>query len=203
MKNPTALFLLFLILPSAFLMPVYAHPDASEPAKTPSAPHRAAVVKGPADGRVISVAGDKSRLLIGGAENGGKYALFDYIAPPGGGPPSHIHSREDEAFYILEGQFNFQSNGETISAGPGTFIHSPRGSLHAFVNTGDKPGRLLIWVMPAGLENFFEEVGSPLPDRNAPAAAFTMEAAQKLNAAASQYGLEIKAPEVTRSEQKS
>jgi mannose-6-phosphate isomerase-like protein (cupin superfamily) len=54
-------------------------------------------------GRTIAVVGDVYRFLATGEDTNGKYALFEAIVPPGGGPPPHVHSREEEGFYILEG----------------------------------------------------------------------------------------------------
>ena len=62
------------------------------------------VLRSPGKGRTISVVGDVYRFLATGAETNGKYALWEAIVPPGGGPPPHVHSREEEGFYILEGE---------------------------------------------------------------------------------------------------
>src|SRR6187397_2973199 len=62
----------------------------------------------PTEGRTIAVVGDLYRFLATGDETDGKYAMFEAIVPPGGGPPPHVHSREEESFYILEGEITFQ-----------------------------------------------------------------------------------------------
>src|SRR5207248_3771062 len=92
----------------------------------------------------------------------GKYALWEAIVPPGGGPPPHVHSREEEGFYILEGEITFTVNGEKIVATAGMFANMPVGTPHSFKNESDKLAKMLISVAPAGLERMFMEVGVPL-----------------------------------------
>src|SRR5205807_8647597 len=60
------------------------------------------------EGRTIAVVGDVYRFLATGDDTNGKYALWEAIVPPGGGPPPHVHSREEEGFYILEGEITLQ-----------------------------------------------------------------------------------------------
>lgn len=71
-------------------------------------------------GRTIAVVGDVYRFLATGEETDGKYALFEAILPPGGGPPPHVHSREEEGFYILEGEITFTIDGKPLVATAGT-----------------------------------------------------------------------------------
>ena len=91
--------------------------------------------------------------------------------PPGHEAPSHIHHREDEAFYILEGDFEVECDGQTCHAGPGTFALLPRGLPHRFQNLSGKPGKVLCVPSPGGVEEFFEHMsllvqsGPPDPAR--------------------------------------
>jgi quercetin dioxygenase-like cupin family protein len=73
------------------------------------------------EGRTFAVVGDVYRFLATGDETNGKYALLEAIVPPGGGPPLHVHSWEEEGFYILEGQIAFQIGDERIVATTGKF----------------------------------------------------------------------------------
>ena len=61
-----------------------------------------------AESRAVSVVGDVYRFLATGEDTDGKYALWEAVVPPGGGPPPHVHSREEEGFYVLEGEITFQ-----------------------------------------------------------------------------------------------
>lgn len=75
----------------------------------------------PPQGRTIAVVGDVYRFLATGEDTIGKYAVFEALVPPGGGPPPHVHSREEEGFYILDGEITFTINGEKVVAKAGTF----------------------------------------------------------------------------------
>jgi quercetin dioxygenase-like cupin family protein len=147
------------------------------------------------EGRSIWVVGDRYTIKCSGNDTSGACALVEAWVPPGNGPPPHIHSREDEAFYILEGVITFHADGRTFTATTGSWVTLARGSLHDFKNTGSIPARMLILVTPSGLENFFLEVGRPaLPGETEPVAP-TPEDIQKLVETAPKYGLEIRLPE--------
>jgi quercetin dioxygenase-like cupin family protein len=146
----------------------------------------------PGEGRSFWVVGDRYTFLATGQETGGAYALIHALVPPGAGPPPHIHRREDEAFYVLEGQLAFQVDGRGITASTGTWVTLPKGTLHSFKNTGATPARMLIVVNPSGLEKFFEEVGREATDNSAVAP--TPADFEKLLAVAPKYGLEIHVP---------
>src|SRR5215207_7233195 len=109
-------------------------------------------VRKPGQGRTIAVVGDVYRFLATGEDTGGKYALLEALVPPGGGPPPHGHSREEEGFYVLEGEIAFTINGERVVATAGTFANMPVGTPHSFKNESSLPARVLISVAPAGLE---------------------------------------------------
>jgi quercetin dioxygenase-like cupin family protein len=145
----------------------------------------------PTEGRTIAVVGDIYRFLATGDETDGKYAMWEAIVPPGGGPPPHVHSREEESFLILEGEITFTVGGERIVATAGTFANMPVGSLHSFKNVTDKTARMIISVAPAGLEKMFLEVGVPAKLGDAPPPPSQAEI-EKLLVVAPRYGIEIK-----------
>jgi len=144
------------------------------------------------EGRSIWVVGDRYTIKCGGNETGGAFAMMEAIVPPGHGPPPHIHSREDEAFYVLEGELLFHAEGRSFTATSGAWVTLARGSLHYFKNKGSKPARMLIVVTPSGLENFFLEVGQEAIDGETEPVAPTPEDIQKLIQAAPKYGLGIR-----------
>src|SRR6476619_2727121 len=81
---------------------------------------------------------------------------LESIAPPGEGPPLHLHTREEEAIYVVSGHFRWKL-GDTLSDAPvGSFAFIPRGVPHAWQNVGDGPGKLFITFVPGGMEGFFE-----------------------------------------------
>jgi quercetin dioxygenase-like cupin family protein len=146
----------------------------------------------PADaGRMYWGPGDRYRFLVTGEESGGAYFAMEALVPPGGGPPLHIHHREDETFYVLDGQITLRLGDKTISAGPGDFVNAPRGIPHCFRNDGDDPARLIVSFSPAGLERFFEEtLHRALDPTQEPPEPVDVVAARYL-AAAPCYGLEF------------
>ena len=152
------------------------------------------IVKRPDEGRTIAVVGDVYRFLATGDDTNGEYALFEAMVGPGGGPPLHVHSREEEGFYVLEGEVTFTVNGERVVAQAGTFANMPVGTPHSFKNESGKTARMLISVAPAGLERMFFEVGVPLPEGSTTALPPTKEEIEKLLAVAPRYGVEIRLP---------
>lgn len=119
-----------------------------------------------------------------GTDTGGQYTVIELTTAPGAGSPLHIHQREDEAVYVLEGVLSFYLEDAWFVAEPGAFVFIPRGQLHAFVNRAHAPARSLMTITPAGLEGFFLALAGP----NAPhdQASFT--------ALAAEYGLVFLGP---------
>ena len=154
-----------------------------------------AVSKKTGEGRTVAIVGDVYRYLATGEETNGKYALWEAIVPPGGGPPPHVHSREEEGFYILEGEITFTIGEKRLVASAGIFANMPVGTPHSFKNESDRPARMLISVAPAGLEQMFFEVGVPLAEGSTTALPPTKEEIEKLLAVAPRYGIEIKLPQ--------
>ncbi len=151
------------------------------------------LIKDPTEGRTIGIVGDIYRFLATSEETGGRYSMFEATVLPNGGPPPHFHRREDETFYVLEGEITFQVGDERRVAKSGTFVHMPIGILHAFKNETSQPAKMLISFAPAGLEEMFFEVGKDLaegetPDEPSP------EEIKKLLEAADRFGIEYKLP---------
>lgn len=148
----------------------------------------------PPQGRTLAVVGDVYRFMATGEDTNGKYAMWEAIVPPGGGPPPHVHSREEEGFFILEGEITFTVNGERIVAKAGTFANMPVGTPHSFKNESDRPAKMLLSVAPAGLEQMFFEVGVPLAEGATTALPPTKDEIEKLLAIVPKYGVEIRLP---------
>jgi quercetin dioxygenase-like cupin family protein len=153
-----------------------------------------AVMRKPGEGRTIAVVGDVYRFLATGEDTNEKYAQWEAIVPPGGGPPPHVHSREEEGFYVLEGEITFTIGDKRLVASAGMFANMPVGTPHSFKNESNKPANMLISVAPAGLEKMFFEFGVPLPNGSTTALPPTKEEIEKLLAVAPSYGIEIKLP---------
>jgi quercetin dioxygenase-like cupin family protein len=108
--------------------------------------------------------GNLLRFHARSPDTGGAYCLVETITAPGAGAPPNRHPSDDEAFYVLEGSFEFTIEDRTIAATTGSFVKIPTGAVHAFKNTGDAPGRLLIINSPGKVhDSFFSQAGDPLP----------------------------------------
>jgi len=149
---------------------------------------------GPSEGDAFSAAGDVYRNLALGRQTGGVYTLHEIRVSPNNGPPPHIHSREDESFFVVEGEVDFQVGDEKITAQPGTFIQGPRGIAHSFKNNTQLPARMLVFVTPAGFENFVNEFARPVASFDSPAIPANKNEVDKLLAAAPKHGLQILPP---------
>ena len=149
----------------------------------------------PTTGATVAIVGDVYRFVATGADTDGKYAQWEAIVPPGGGPPPHTHSREEEGFYIIEGEVTFQIGEQRLVATAGTFANMPVGLPHAFKNEGDQPARMLITVAPAGLETMFLECGVSVPEGTTTTSPPTKEELERFLTTAPNFGIKILSPE--------
>lgn len=145
----------------------------------------------PGQGTSFSIVGDIVILKAVSEDTNGQYTLFELQVDPDVGPPPHIHHREDEAFYIQEGELEFKLGSQTVIATPGTFLYSPQGHMHTFTNKTNQRAKMLVWCMPAGIEKFFAEVGVPVDDLDKPSRPATPDAIDRVLAAAPKYGIEF------------
>lgn len=123
------------------------------------------------DGGVVRLTGHEvMSVKVTGEQTGGALSFMDGLIEPGHGNVPHIHSKEDEAFYVASGSFEFINGDRKISAETGDFLYIPKGTRHAFKNTGSEPAQLLVFYTPAGPERFFlahgetDRAPEPWPD---------------------------------------
>ena len=138
--------------------------------------------------------GDIYSLLVTGKESNNVFFQFEAIVPEGGGPPPHVHSREDETFYVVSGSLEILLGDRTHLAKAGDFVYIPRGTVHRFKNVGSGAAVQLVTFSPAGMEKFFEEVFPEVKDRKTAPPPITEELIRKMNDAAPKYGLTIVPP---------
>lgn len=116
---------------------------------------------GPGEGQIVHLLGEPRTFKVTPAENGGAYLQFETSHAAGTGAPAHFHQEEDEAFYILSGQYEFRVGETSFTATTGSFAFAPRGVTHAFTNTGHEVGRMLVTVTPGTQhEGLFREVNA-------------------------------------------
>jgi mannose-6-phosphate isomerase-like protein (cupin superfamily) len=122
----------------------------------------------------LNIFGDLITPIITGRETAGGLVILEGVTRPKGGPPRHVHHREDESFYVTEGRYLFEYGDTRVEGGPGTYVFLPRDIPHCFQNISETAGRMMTICQPAGLEQFFEEVsklqGPPDPARIGPVA---------------------------------
>ena len=126
--------------------------------ETATKPHRLASGEGLADvwwktGRIT--------VKVAGAETGNAFSQIEVDDPRGGGTPLHVHHNEDETFYILEGELTFFVGDERIDVAAGDFLFAPRDIPHAYVVRSER-ARLLSTISPAGIEQLFVSLGTPV-----------------------------------------
>lgn len=114
--------------------------------------------------RHIGVVGDTYTILLTGKDTEGRFCLIDMHIPPGGGPPPHRHDFE-ETFTVLEGELEATFRGTKVVVRAGETVNIPANAPHQFRNSSTKAVRLLCICSPAGQEEFFLEVGVPVPTR--------------------------------------
>jgi quercetin dioxygenase-like cupin family protein len=136
----------------------------------------------------LFVAADRVEILVGAAESGGTLSLVEVWVSPGGGPPMHLHEREDETFHVLEGEITFWRGGEMHVARAGETVFGPRGIPHRFQNCADAPARMLVAMTPGGFDGYFREVGTPAEPGASPPP-LTPALVERLLAPAERYGL--------------
>ncbi len=107
-------------------------------------------------------------LKAGGDSTRGIMTIFEFLGPAGFGPPPHTHQREDEMFYVLEGEVTFWCSGESATYGPGGFAFLPRQIPHRFQISDTAPARVLQITTPAQFEDFVRAVGAPAVERRLP-----------------------------------
>ena len=115
----------------------------------------------------IGLVGDTYTILLSGNDTNGRYCLIDMLVPPDGGPGPHRHDFE-ESFTVLEGEIEATFRGKKSVVRSGETANIPANAPHSFTNASKQTVRLLCICAPAGQEEFFAQVGSPVATRTAP-----------------------------------
>ncbi len=116
-------------------------------------------IVGPKDGIDGFLGSIGVRFMIDGSEADERFSLVEHpMSPRALAAPLHMHTREDEYSYVLEGRMGALLGDDVVEAGPGDLVHKPRNQWHTFWNAGDEPCRILEIISPAGFEHFFQEL---------------------------------------------
>jgi quercetin dioxygenase-like cupin family protein len=151
------------------------------------------IAHGPGDGEQLWFLGVLVTIKSSAETTDGRVAVIEHLAPQGFGSPLHVHHREDEWFYVLEGELTFWVGGELIDAPAGSFVYGPRDIPHTFVVASEQ-ARFLLVTEPAGFEGFVRAFGEPAATATLPPPSSTPPDFERLAALAAEHGMEILGP---------
>ncbi len=144
------------------------------------------------EGPTYRVVSDLMTFKVRAADTNGVYSLFETRTPPGQGTPPHRQWYEDETFWVIEGIYTLLLDEHEVMLQAGDCAFVPRGTLHAYTNSGDTPARMLILVTPGGIqERFLAEAGYLIDGETVLPAPSDIT---RLLRVAPKYGIEIRSP---------
>ena len=129
-------------------------------------------------------------IKVTAADTGGQMAIVEVTTPPGFAAPLHVHHREDEAFWLLEGGATFEVGGKTIGARAGDYLFGPRGIPHRFT-AGGAGSRMLFILTPGGFEELVTAMSEPVASRTLPPPSDEEPDMERIAAIARAYGNEL------------
>jgi quercetin dioxygenase-like cupin family protein len=136
--------------------------------------------------------GALTTLKATSATTNGQLMLIEHVAPRGNGSPLHVHHREDEWFYVIEGELTVWLDGRVVTAGAGDFVFGPREVPHTFIVSSDE-ARFLLATQPADFEGFVRALAEPAEKLASPEPPGPPDM-ERVMAAAAEYGIEILGP---------
>lgn len=103
-------------------------------------------------------------VCLSGADTGGAYCLLEVSLAPGIGVPRHIHTREDETYYVTSGELEVTVGDQVFVLRPGDTLIAPRDIPHELRNSGGTTNHYLLVFSPSGFEEFIMATAVPAPD---------------------------------------
>ena len=153
---------------------------------------RAPFVLQAGDGTSVWSLGGRFTAKVTGADSEDRFSMVEALAFQSTEPPLHIHHREDEAWYVLEGKMTFYVGDEVLEATSGSFVYAPMGIAHTFT-VDVEPTRVLVLASPAGFEHFALELGDPATG-DTPPTDLAVPSPEVLGPVAERYGIEVVGP---------
>lgn len=148
-------------------------------------------VVAPNEGRAYWMVGDLNTIKLGSKETNGALAWLETFVVPEGGPPPHIHHREDKLFYVMAGEVTFYLGSEEHVAKARTLVYVPKGTVHSYINTGMRVAKMITLFVGGGAEGFFTEAGVATTIESTVPAPFTDERRERFINVAAKYGTEV------------
>lgn len=153
-----------------------------------------AFMLGPGEGQAVWSLGGRFTTKLTGTDASDRFSVTEALAFRSTEPPMHLHHREDEAWYILDGKMTFTVAGDVLEATAGAFVFGPQGLPHSFT-VDVEPTRVLVFAAPAGFEQFALDLGHPAFG-DAPPDDLAMPAPEVLGPVAERYGIEVVGPPI-------
>lgn len=150
------------------------------------------------EGDAVWSIGGRFTRKVGGADSASGLAILEAVVTQASEPRRHIHHREDEAFYVLDGQLSFHVGDLVLTAGAGSLAFAPMGIPHTFT-VDIEPSRILVITSPSGFEGFVFDLGVPAPT-DVPPPGLGLAPPEVIRPIAQKYGIEIVGPTIRSGE---
>lgn len=147
----------------------------------------------PRDGEALWFMGFLATIKASAEQTGGRVAVIHHHAPKGAGSPLHVHHRENEWFYVLDGELTIWVDGQATRAPAGSFVFGPQDTPHTFTVSSEEGARFLLVTEPAGFEAFMRTCAEPAQSLTVPPPGEPPDLAH-MTAIAAQYGIDILGP---------
>ncbi len=164
-------------------------PQTAAPPGSPLAP----IALRAGEGEALWAFGCLVTVKASAETTGGRVAVLEHLAGRGAGSPLHVHHREDEWFYVMDGELTFWVGGQVIEAPTGAFVFGPREIPHTFT-VGSEQARFLLVTEPAGLEGMLRALGEPASSLTIPPAPTAPPDMARIAEVTAGYGIEILGP---------
>lgn len=160
---------------------------------TATAPAASPIALAPGEGEALWAFGCLVTVKASSEPSGGGVAVLEHHAGRGAGSPLHVHHREDEWFYVLDGELTFWIGGQVVGGPAGSFVYGPRGIPHTFTVSSEQ-ARFLLVTEPAGLEGMLRRLGQPAGSLTIPPAPTGPPDLTRIVQVCAEYGVEILGP---------
>ena len=147
----------------------------------------------PGEGEALWFMGTLATIKASAEKTGGRVAVIQHLAPKDSGSPLHVHHRENEWFYVLDGELTVWVGGQVIRAPAGSFVFGPQDTPHTFTVSSEGGARFLLVTEPAGFEAFMRTCAEPAPSRTLPPPRDPPDP-QHMTTIAAEYGIDILGP---------
>ena len=157
------------------------------------APQVAPIALAADEGEALWFIGSLTTIKASTQSTAGRVAVIEHFSPRDSGSPLHVHRREDEWFYVMEGELTLWVGGQVIHASAGSFVYGPRDIPHTYTVSSDT-ARFLVVTQPAGFDDFIRAFAQPATERVIPPTATETTDVEAMTRTAAEYGIEILGP---------